>query len=183
MAVKNKVLINRITGQDIKFLQTSKDTGGKLLEIESIYHSFSKEPPPHYHPHQEEDFEVLKGEISVRVNGKLRVLKQGEHLHIPANQIHSMWNNTHNITVVNWKVQPALDSEYFLETAIGLVNDGKTNNAGIPNILQVALMVNKFSHVFRLANPPYAIQKILFLALTPFAYIFGFRPSYPKYFD
>ena len=39
MAFKNKQISNPKTGQDIKFLQTAKDTNGKLLEMEATYNS------------------------------------------------------------------------------------------------------------------------------------------------
>lgn len=183
MAFKNKQISNPKTGQDIKFLQTAKDTDGKLLEMEATYNSHSKEPAAHYHPFQVEDFTVLSGQLTVRMDEHLKVLKQGDTLHIPINKVHSMWNDTDEKTIVNWKVQPAMDTDNLLETATGLAIDGKTNNDGMPNILQVALMANKYSDVFRLANPPFAVQKILFIILTPFSYLFGYRPTYKKYLD
>jgi hypothetical protein len=151
--------------------------------MESTYLSFSKEPPPHYHPNQEEFFEVLSGSISVRIDNEVRILSQGETLHIPVNKTHSMWNHTNDTTVVNWKVKPALETEYFLEIAMGLANDGKTNQDGVPSILQIALLFAKFSEVFRLAKTPYIIQKILFSMISPFAYLLGYKPSYSKYID
>ena len=183
MAFKNKQISNPKTGQDIKFLQTAKDTDGKILEMEATYNSHSKEPAAHYHPFQVEDFTVLSGQLTVRMDEHLKVLKQGDTLHIPINKVHSMWNDTDEKTIVNWKVQPAMDTDNLLETATGLAIDGKTNNDGMPNILQVALMANKYSDVFRLANPPFAVQKILFIILTPFSYLFGYRPTYKKYLD
>jgi len=183
MAFKNKQISNPKTGQDIKFLQTAKDTDGKLLEMEATYNSHSKEPAAHYHPFQVEDFTVLSGQLTVRMDEHLKVLKQGDTLHIPINKVHSMWNDTDEKTIVNWKIQPAMDTDNLLETATGLAIDGKTNNDGMPNILQVALMANKYSDVFRLANPPFAVQKILFIILTPFSYLFGYRPTYKKYLD
>jgi quercetin dioxygenase-like cupin family protein len=69
MAYKNKTICNPVTGQNITFLQTATDTGGALLEMESVYNSTSKEPAPHYHPAQEEDFTVLEGSLSVKLNG------------------------------------------------------------------------------------------------------------------
>lgn len=183
MAFKNKIIQNSKTRQDIKFLQTAKDTGGQLLEIETTYNANSKEPVAHYHPHQIEDFTVISGELMVRMDGQLRVLKPGDTLHIPKNKVHAMWNNTDGQTVVNWKIQPALHTEQFLETATGLANDGKTNQKGMPNILQVALLANQFADEFRLAKPPFGIQKALFFILTPLAYLLGFRPTYKKYLD
>ncbi len=183
MAFKNKTIHNPKTRQDIKFLQTGKDTNGQLLEMEATFNEHSKEPAAHYHPYQVEDFTVLSGELTVRIDGQLKVLKKGDTLHIPKNKVHSMWNNTNDKTIVNWKVQPAMNTDHLLETATGLANDGKTNEDGMPNILQVALMANKYADVFRLAKPPFAIQKLLFIILTPFAYLFGYKPTYKKYLD
>ncbi|RPI12624.1 MAG: cupin domain-containing protein [Ignavibacteriae bacterium] len=183
MAFKGKIIQNTKTGQDIKFIQTAKDTNGKLLEMESTYNSHSKEPVSHYHPLQEEEFTVLSGELYVRINGQVKILKQGDILNIPKNVVHSMWNDSDSKTVVNWKVFPALNTEYLLELGTGLANDGKTNDGGMPNILQVALMANRFSKAFRITKPPFIIQKIVFTILTPIAYLSGYRPIYKKYID
>ncbi|GEO03544.1 hypothetical protein AAE02nite_12080 [Adhaeribacter aerolatus] len=183
MAFKNKIIHNLKTGQEIKFLQTKKDTGGQILEMETTYHAYSLEPAAHYHPHQAEEFRVLAGELTVRIDGELKLLKSGDTINIPQNKVHAMWNHTNNKTVVNWKVIPALNTEYFLETVTGLAQDGKTNKAGMPNILQVALLAAKYAPEFRLAKPPYAVQKILFVLLTPLAYLLGYRPFYRKYLD
>jgi quercetin dioxygenase-like cupin family protein len=183
MAYKNKTICNPVTGQNITFLQTAKDTGGALLEMESVYNSTSKEPAPHYHPAQEEDFTVLEGSLSVKLNGTLRILQAGDTLHISKNEVHAMWNHTDGKTVVNWKVRPALDTEVLLETGTGLAADGKVNKKGMPPLLQSALIANHFAPVYRLAKPPFAIQKILFSLLAPIAYLNGYRPTYPKYLD
>lgn len=183
MAFKNKTIRNSKTRVDIRFLQTGKDTHGKLLEMESTYYEHSKEPAAHYHPYQKEDFTILLGELKVRIDGQVIVLKQDDTLHIPVNKVHSMWNDSDSKTIVNWKVQPAMSTDHLLETATGLANDGKTNDEGMPNILQVALMANQYADVFRLKKPPFVIQKILFMILTPFAYLLGYKPTYKKYLD
>ena len=183
MAFKNKIINNTKTGQSFRFIQTGKETDGQLLEMESTFRPQSVEPPSHHHPFQEEYFVILEGELTVRIDGQLKIFKQGDALHIPVNKIHSMWNNSNSKTVVNWKVQPAMDTEGLLKTVTGLANDGKTNDKGVPNLLQAVLMANKYSNVFRLAKPPFYIQKILFMILTPFSYLLGYKPVYKKYFD
>ncbi|GAB3165843.1 cupin domain-containing protein [Telluribacter humicola] len=183
MAYQNKTISNPRTHQTIRFLRTGKDTNGQLLEMEATYNAFSKEPAAHYHPHQEEEFIVLEGEMTVRIDGDLRVLTKGDKLHVPKNKVHSMWNNTTTKTVVNWKVRPALETEHLLETLHGLANDGKTNEAGMPSLLQVAVLIDKYNHVMRLAKPSYAVQKSLFTILTPFAYLLGYKPTDKKYLD
>jgi mannose-6-phosphate isomerase-like protein (cupin superfamily) len=183
MAYKGKIIRNPYTGHEMKFLQTASDTDGQLLEIEATYQPASKPPTPHYHPEQEEDFKVIEGTVLVRLDSWVRELKAGETLHIPHNVSHSMWNPFNVKAVVNWQVRPALDTEYFLETGTGLANDGKTNKKGMPPLLQVALLARKFAKVYRLAWPSYAIQKILFSILAPFAYLKGYRPFYKKYLN
>ncbi len=183
MAFKNKTISNPVTGYQVKFVQTGNDTDGQLLEMEAAYNGHSKEPAAHYHPFQVEDFTVLSGELTVRIDGALRILEQGDSIQIPANKVHSMWNNSDAKTVVNWKVRPAMNTEHLLETVAGLADEGKTNADGRPNFLQIALMAKEFSNVFRLAKPSIIIQEILFRVLTPFAYLFGYKPTYEKYLD
>lgn len=183
MAYKDKTIHNPKVGQTIRFLQTRKDTDGTLLEMEARYDPQSKEPAPHYHPHQAEDFTIVSGSMTVRMDGALRVLQAGDTLHIPQGKVHSMWNNSDAPAIINWKVQPAMETEYFLETVIGLAADGKTDAKGRPGLLQVALMANRYAPVFRLAKPPFVVQRIVFLLLTPLAYLRGYRASYQRYID
>ncbi len=183
MAYKGKTMLNTKTGIETKFIQTAQDTGGQLLEMETIYPARSHEPPPHYHPHQEEDFVILSGAMTVRMDGQLRVLRRGDTLHVAKNQVHSMWNHSDEKTVINWKVRPALDSEYLFETATGLANAGKTNAAGMPNLLQTALLMKHFGDVFRLVKPPSAVQYIVFGILAPLGRLLGYRAVYEEYVD
>lgn len=183
MAFPGKIIQNSKTGQDIRFLQTSQSTDGQLLEMESTYQAHSSEPAPHYHPFQTEEFTVLVGELTVRLGTEPRVLKPGDVLHIPPNQVHSMWNNSGAPTVVNWKVRPALNTENLLETVNGLINDGQTNAQGMPKLLQVVLLARHFASVFRLASPPWGVPNVVFSLLAPLARLCGYRPFYDRYID
>ena len=182
MAFKNKTIVNPIVGQNIRFLQTAKDTDGKLLEMEASYRPFSEEPPSHYHPCQHEVFMIIKGQMTVRLKGKILLLNEGDSLHIPAKTIHSMWNNSSSQAILNWKIQPALNTEYFLETANGLAAD-KARRKRYSSLLQRSLIANKYANVFRLSRPSFFVQKFLFILLTPIAWSMGYRASYKKYFD
>ncbi len=73
--------------------------------------------------------------------------------------------------------------EYLFETITGLANDGKTDENSRPSLLQLALTGNHFSRVIRQAKPSFAVQKILFILLTPVALISGLRPTYKKYLN
>ena len=183
MAYRGKVINNPAAKMSIRFLQTKNDTGGKLLEMEATYQPQSTGPVMHYHPYQHEDFTILEGELTVIENGKTTVLKAGDSLHIARGVKHAMYNHSDLKTVVNWQVRPALDTEHLLETTAGLAADGKVNKKGVPGILQVALMANKYSKVFRLSKPTFAVQKIFFTVLSPFAFLAGLQADYEEYLD
>ncbi|GAB2569131.1 cupin domain-containing protein [Spirosoma areae] len=183
MAFSNKTIHNPKTGQTIRFIRSSHDTGGQLLEMESTFRAHSTKPAAHYHPHQVENFTVLTGELTVQVDGQVKTLRAGDRLHVPQNTVHSMWNASATETTVNWQVSPALNTEYFFETAFGLASDGKVGPTGMPPLLQTTLLANYFSAVFRLAKPSRIIQQVVFGLVSPLAYLAGYRPVYKKYLD
>lgn len=184
MAYKNKTIRNPMTGQEIRFIQTSKDSNGQLLEMESTYNAMSKEPVSHYHPYQDEFFTIISGEMTVRLDGEeTHTLQAGDTLEIPRNQIHAMWNATNQKAVVNWQVRPALNTEELLETVMGLANDGKCNRNGMPGILQIALTSRKYDRELRLVSPPLLVQRVVFSVLKPFAMMAGYKASYVRYLD
>ena len=180
MAFRNKTVVNNKTGQSIRFIQTSKDTNGALLEMETKYDARSKMPASHYHPAQQEFFTVLKGELTVKIDNELSILKEGDQLHVPPGTSHAMWNNSDVETIVNWKVMPAKNTEFLLETAMGLSTIGKTGRDGMPGILQGALLAKKYSKEYRLSKPPVIIQNIIFSILQPIAWLTGHRAVYRK---
>ena len=183
MAYSNKIINNPVTGQQIRFILTGKETNGELLEMESTWRPYSIRPVLHYHPVQQEDFTVIAGELTVRINDTIKVLHSGDTLRIMANEPHAMWNDSHQPAVVNWKVRPAKETEQLLEIGMGLANSGKVNERGMPPFMQSVVIANRFDNVIRLAKPPYIIQKIVFVVLAPFAWLLGYRAINKDYID
>jgi mannose-6-phosphate isomerase-like protein (cupin superfamily) len=170
---------NPVSGQQLTFRKTSGDTGGKLLEVDSIYTKPSpSRPPVHYHPRQEERFEVLSGELHALIGGEERNLKVGETLVIPRGIPHSMWAQEAG-TRVNWQTRPALKTEAFFETLWGLAKDGKTNDKGVPNLLQAAMIAQHYAQEYRLVSPPRLVQKVLFGSLAEVGRLLGYEAQYP----
>ena len=181
MAIAGDVLENPKSSQRIIFRKKASDTGGELLEVESVYTKPTPaRPPVHYHPHQEERFEVLSGRLNVLVDGKERTLEEGEVLTIPPGISHEMWAEEAGIRV-NWQTRPAMRTEEFFETIWGLAKDGKTNEKGVPNLLKVAVIADEYADEFRLASPPLFVQRALFAILAPVGKLLGYRARYPEY--
>lgn len=183
MAYKGKIIRNEVTGQSIRFVTTAKESRGELLEMVTTYAPHSTPPAPHYHPLQHEEFSVLEGELTIMVDERTIILRKGQSIDIPKNCNHSMWNASAAKTIVSWKIAPALNTEYFLEIATGLANDGKVNTKGRPGLLQVALLANRHRREFRLSKPSFLVQRILFSLLSPVALLTGKKSSYPEYIN
>ena len=183
MAFRGKKISNPVNKQTIEFVTTSKESEGRLLEMIASWEPHSIKPLEHYHPYQQEQFSVLDGEMSLMLNGKTYVLQKGDSFEIPPKTVHAMWNHSDKIAVMNWKVSPALQTEYFLETGMGLATDGKTGKNGMPGMLQTILLAQKYHREFRLHHPTYIFQQIVFAILKPFALLSGKKAVYLKYID
>lgn len=168
-------IANPVTGQSIEFIKTSAETGGNLLELHSTYLSKSIEPVAHYHPAQNEHFKVKEGKLNIRFADGVIILGKDEEITIPAGKVHSMWNDTNEKTVVNWKISPALNSESFFREAFSYAEQGKVNSKGVPGLLQVSLMIPRYSTEIVLAKPPLFIQKFIFGLLRPIAMVLGYK--------
>jgi quercetin dioxygenase-like cupin family protein len=174
MATSSGVLANPVTGQRIIFRRTSVDTHGELLEVEAVYTKPTpSRPPVHYHPHQEEIFRVLSRELHAEIAGRPRTLREGETLVIPEGTRHEMWAEEAGVRV-NWQTRPALRTEAFFETVFGLALQGKTDEKGVPNLLQAAVIAEEYADVFRLASPPWPVQKLLLAVLAPLGRLLGY---------
>ena len=57
-------------GGRIVFRETAVSSGGALLEVKVTYPPQSSLPPAHYHPSQEERFEVKAGIIRAIIEGQ-----------------------------------------------------------------------------------------------------------------
>ncbi len=177
MAHRNQVIRNRKTGQEILFLYTASNTAGKFLGMVATFQPQHEPPMPHYHPQQTLDFDVLKGELTALVNGQRTRLQSGDALHIPANQTYALWNGSASgqPAVINCRLRPALDAEFLLETATDLANAEPGEANQLAQLLQKILVARQFSNVFRRCYFPLVLQKIVFLLLTPVAYLVRYR--------
>lgn len=160
---------------------TFRETDGHSLEMEALYRPGSPRPVEHYHPAQEETFEVLDGSLRFNVAGAERTLHAGDRVVIPPGTVHQAWNDAPHEARVRWIVQPPLRTQRFFETVYGLAQDGKTGPNGTPNLLQASLIALDYRAEFVAARPPLLVQNCAFAVLAPLAWALGYRAYYEKY--
>ena len=86
---------------------TVRESGPELLEVEARYGEAGKPPPKHFHPDQDEHFEVLAGRLRVRAGDEDRTLQAGDEIDIPRGTVHQMWNPGPDQARVRWQTRPA----------------------------------------------------------------------------
>jgi quercetin dioxygenase-like cupin family protein len=160
----------------LQFLRTAADTGGELLEMEATYQPGSVEPLEHFHPQQEEHFEVVSGKLRARVGGEERSLGAGDTLEIPPRTVHAMWNDGDMEARVIWQTRPALRTEDFMVTVGRLAQEGRLTAKGVGNPLLGAALMQEFRDEFRPTSPPAALQAVAFPLLAGMARLLGQRP-------
>jgi quercetin dioxygenase-like cupin family protein len=157
-------LLNPATGQRILFRKTGADTGGELLEVETWYRAGARPAPGHYHPSQDEHFEVLSGVVRARVDGEKQELIEGDLLDVTRGTVHEFGGHPDRDAHVLWQIRPALRTEDFFEATFPL---------GVPSPLEFAPIALAYRNEFRLARPAWPLQLPALAAIAAFARLRG----------
>jgi quercetin dioxygenase-like cupin family protein len=175
MAKAGDVIVN---GEErILFRQTAAETNGELLEVEVTYKPHSKRPPEHYHPRQEERFELLSGILAAKIGDQEFRFEPGDQSVVPPGTPHWMHNISDEPARLLWQTRPALKTGSLFKTIWSLTRDGKIGPNG-PNLLQAAVIGQAYSQEFRVTKPPYWVQKVVFFLLAPIGRLAGYRADY-----
>ena len=179
MAKKGDIIENLVTGEKIVFLETSKDTGGKYVRYEYYAKPNSPISPEHFHPKAEESFEVIRGTVSFKIDGKERVSGPGDSEVIKAGVRHTGWNSGSEEIFIKSEIHPAMNFEDYYSTCFYLAKCGKTNKKGMPNIFQLAVLGYDMKNQTFLPGFIWA-QKLFFNVVGPIAKLFGYKSTYKK---
>jgi quercetin dioxygenase-like cupin family protein len=180
MPTKGQVLVIPESGDSYEFIETAKDSGGKKVVVKSTVNTKGQIVPKHFHLLQDEEFEVLSGELTVWVNGETKQIKAGEKVLLEKMKPHNHYNSLDEPAVYRHTVSPALDFDYFIENLVGLAADGKGKN-GKFGLIQELVTLRYSDSKAVLADIPVGIQKFMMHTIAPFARLFGYRAIYSKY--
>ncbi len=173
---------NPVNGERITWIETADTTGGQLLSFDLSLRPGAAVAAEHLHVRQEERFRVDAGTIALDLGGTVRTVSQGEEVTVAAGVPHRWWNEGTVEATVRVELRPALDTETFFETFFGLARDGKTNDKGIPGLLQIAVAYRDLGDSCpTLAKPPAFVQRTIFMLLAPIGRSLGRRAIYAKY--
>ena len=178
-------------GQRVRFLTLPAETGGRGFTLEYVYRPFTGESavPAHIHTAAVETFEILSGEARYRVGRLEESARKGDRLILPAGVSHvHPWSvsseelHVRQTTEVNPPDSAGLvASLQALVTLFGLAGAGKVNRKGLPNLLQLAVLIRSTMPATYIAGIPIAVQRLLFGGLARIGEAVGYRTAYSEY--
>src|SRR5437660_9351790 len=142
---------------------------GVVLHAE-VFADPGDDVPSHYHPAQEERFEVLAGRVRFDVDGRRIECGPGTRVIAPPGAKHAFRNVGTQEAHLRVEVEPALDLQGFLEEAAALARARRYTRRGIPTspraLVQLADLMVRYENTTVMASPPRIVQR---LALGPLA--------------
>ena len=178
MIRKGDRLENPVTGEVLIFHKTSRETGGEAVLVETIVRPDGFVAAAHVHPHQTERFEVLEGQLGLRVGDQELLAGPGEVVTVDPGSPHRFWNAGEGEARFLCEVRPALEFESLIETMFTLAADGKTNRKGMPNPLRLAVIARSHFDTVRLPFPPAWLQRLGLALGAPLGRLLGYRPTF-----
>ena len=151
-----------------------RSSDSELLEVEATWGPGGSPPPRHYHPSQDERFEVLEGTLRSRVDGDERDLRAGDELEIPHGAVHQMWNPGSEPARAVWQTRPGGRTERWFRAIDRLHREGRVGGDGMPGTLAFSVLLTEYDDVFRLGVPA---EPLVRRALTGLA-VFGRARGY-----
>ena len=147
-----------------------------MLVLDATYAPHGSAPPAHYHPAQDEHFEILEGSLRIEVDGVERALRAGETIDIPRGTAHRMWNPSAQRARARWETRPAGRTEDWFRALAGLQGTDRVDASGKPKPLPFAALAHEFRDTFRLAALPEPVAHIAIAALSLIARATGRAP-------
>lgn len=173
-------LVNPVTGLRTVFRETAECTRGELLQVDWIAKPGWTTGPDHVHRAQEERFEVISGELGLRLDGVESVHEPGAVIVAPAGAPHAAWNAGDEEVHVLVDFRPALRTEIAFETLAGLARDGMTTGSGAPkNPFRLALVLRRFEEEIHFTRPPLAVQRLVLGPIARVGEMLGYEAEYP----
>ncbi|MEX2253777.1 MAG: cupin domain-containing protein [Thermoleophilaceae bacterium] len=148
----------------------------ELLEVEGNWAAGGSPPPKHFHPGQDEAFEVLAGSLETWVDGRQATLSEGETLEIPRGAVHRMWNPGDEPARALWRTSPAGRTADWWADLSALRESGRVGKDGMPGPLAFGAYLTEYRDVIRLAGPQPLLRPAL-LGLGVIGRLRGYRPA------
>lgn len=166
------LIVNPVSRQTVTFLAQASNVLRTRFEVEAG----GARDPRHIHPQQVETITVVEGRIRRSLpDASEDVIGPAQRWEIPPGTPHT-WAAIDPNVELHIDFHPALRTRDLMTRLFGLAEAGKTNSKGMPNPMQTVVIAIEYESEFRLASPPWGLQKLTLTTLAPVARMLGYRP-------
>jgi mannose-6-phosphate isomerase-like protein (cupin superfamily) len=155
---------------------TIRTSTPEQLELEATFLPHDGKPPAHWHPDQDEHFEILEGTLSVRLGDQQLRVSAGDTVDIPRGTVHQFWNAGTAPARAIWQVRPAGRTEQWFTAIDAVHRSGRVGKNGRPSPLAYAVFLTEYRDIFRLATPAAPLVRAALTVLAPIGRLRGYRP-------
>ncbi|WP_052344198.1 cupin domain-containing protein [Bacillus ndiopicus] len=171
---------HKYTGEQITFIETAKETNGHHLLIEVTLPPNGEGPPLHCHDEFIEEFTILEGILTVTVGEQDYTLSAGQSI-IAEQDIPHTFNNRHDEGVCfRVKLTPPSQFEESVRIHYGLMDDGLTNEQGVPKNIFHLILILKLQNTL-ITGKSLRMQRGLFSILVSVGKLFNVYKPLEKY--
>lgn len=124
---------------------------------------------PHFHPAQEERFEVASGVLGYRLGEYRGELRAGAAVSVPAGVVHDCWNAGDGYLRARVTVTPPGLFAAMVGALWGVAAVGRANGKGMPKLADAALLAEAFAQEVVFKRPPRVVQRALVVTVAPLA--------------
>lgn len=170
--------------EQFRILKTPAETGGEFLQllqtvpakVDGFYHRKPGSPVNHLHYHEDEDYEVVEGTLTLLMNGQNATYATGETVRVPKGTAHYFWNaeEAERLVVKLTLTPPGPLGVAFFENVAGLQRDGCTSPWQMVTLMTYGGM--------GVGDVPAPFRFMVEYLLAPlWCHVFGVHPVYPVY--
>jgi uncharacterized RmlC-like cupin family protein len=181
---------NPTVGQRSRILTLPAESGGRQFVLEYVTRLYGGDHANAAHLHTYgETFEILKGRARYRLGSETKTAEAGDRVEIPPMVPHQHpWSDSlhelhvRHTAVANPPDLRGLNASLQADITIqGLARLGLVNGKGLPNLLQLAVLLDTTMPATYLDGMPIAIQRILYRVLAPIGRLAGYKAAYREH--
>lgn len=161
---QEKVLdLRSIFGVQARVTTPASATDGEYVEMDCVAEPGSG-TTVHYHPEQEETFEVITGTLEVLREGQWSAVHVGQTHHVPRGTVHA-WRNGGELPVQFKNVhRPALGFQDHMETLDRLAKAGKIRGTkDLRSLLHMCMSAAKYRPDVTVKPPQWVVNTMAFV--------------------
>jgi quercetin dioxygenase-like cupin family protein len=184
-------LENAAAGQRLRMLVLPGENGGRQFVLEYVNQPWRGETavPAHLHTTFTETFQILKGRAKYRLGTETRTAEAGDFVVMPpmVTHVHPWSDSDEELHVRQITAADPPDLAGMIAsiqgaiTIQGLAKAGLVNAQGVPNLLQIAVIIDAAMPATYIAGAPVWLQRAAFGMLSRVGQALGYRAGYPEY--